>query len=334
MAVVKETYSAAPTWTASGVADLLRDAFIDAGLMTAWYDSFTNTGIENRILEVIYNGSKTYGKCYYWFMIDTTSVRVSVASGWNASTDVPTGTQYSDYYSTATNTTANHYAIISSLSTATQFDVVRYTSAIDTDYSWFVLRNGSTPFPFFIAPASAPVVTWLDLNKFLFHHIILPEYSFSASTATTLAETRFLDAYRLRRSYRDGQGLRSNTSASNYAVTNSPLHSYRSMANNATGSASSASSTSSHIAVPYGFTQANSAFTSEYTPVIFGYSYSPYITEAMPNDFGLQFSYLSTSFSFGNRVVVSSGVEEWEVMDFRNNSTTTSGSPLLLARVV
>lgn len=333
MAVTKQTYSASATWTASGAATLLRSAFIDAGLMTEWFDSFTSSGIENRILEVAYNSSKTYGKCYYWFMIDTTGIRVAVASGWNASTDAPTGTQYVDYFSTATNTTANHVSISGALSTGTQLDVVRYTSGISSSYSWFVIRNGSSPAPFFIAPASAPIVSWLDLSKFLFHHLIIPSYTFSASASTQLAETRFVDVYALRRSYRDGQGIRSSTSAYAFATNVSPLHAYRSAANSG-GSPSTTLATSGNIAVPYGFNLANSAFSSDYTPVIFGYSYSPYITQAMPADFGLQFSYLSSAFSFGDRVVVSAGVEEWEVMDFRNNSTTTSGSPLLLARVV
>lgn len=334
MPVTKETYSAAPTWTVLSAANLLRDAFIDAGLMTAWHDSFTSGTIENRVLEVTYNGSKAYGKCYYWFMIEASSIRVAIASGWNTSTDVPTGTQYADFYSTATNATTGHTTVIGSLATGTQLDLVRYTSGINANYSWFVFRNGSAPVPFFIAPAAAPLVAWLDLDKFLFHHFIIPEYTFSASTATTLAEIRFLDVYRLRRSYRDGQGLRAVTGNTGFISANYPLHSYRSAANVSSTTASSPVTTSSHIAVPYGFSQANSAFSADYTPVIFGYSFSPYITQSMPADFGLQFSYATTAFSFADRVVVTSGTEEWEVMDFRNNNTTTSGSPLLLARVV
>lgn len=333
MPVVKQTYTATPTWNASAAANLLRDAFIGAGLMTAWHDSFTNGSIENRILEVIYNGSKTYGKCYYWFMIDATSIRVAIASAWNTATDVPTGTQYVDYFSTATNTTANHTVIVSSLSASTQLDVVRYTSGINADYSWFVIRNGATPVPFFIAPASAPIVSWLDLNKFIFHHFVFPEYTFNATSVAAIAQIRFLDAYVLRRSYRDGHSVLGTTGASNFIAATFPLHSYRSVPSYNVGATLPATN-AAHISVPYGFSAGNPAFSSNYTPVIFGYSYSPYITQAMPTDFGLQFSYLSSSFAFGDRVVVSSGVEEWEVMDFRNNSTTTSGSPLLLARVV
>jgi hypothetical protein len=73
MAVTKQTYTASATWTASGLASIFRSAFIDAGLMTEWHDSFLNT-IENRVLEITYNGSKTYGKTYHWFQFTTSGV--------------------------------------------------------------------------------------------------------------------------------------------------------------------------------------------------------------------------------------------------------------------
>jgi hypothetical protein len=334
MAVTKQTYTATPTWTVLDAANLLQDAFIDAGLMTAWHDSFTSGSVENRVLEITYDGSKTYGKCYYWFVLTSNEIRVSVASGWDAATDIPTGTQYQDFYSTTTSSAANHALVLGSLATGTQLDLLRYTSAVNTDYSWFVLRNGATSNSFFIAPGSSTLVPWLDLNKFLFHHFVRPDFTFSAAGATDVAGIRFLDTYRLRRSYRDGQGLRAVTSVSSYANATYPLHGYRSAANVPSTTASSPAITTPNVAVPYGFSLANSAFATDSTPVIFGYSYSPYVNEAMPVDFGLQFSYSSSAFSFADRVVVVSGTEEWEVIDFRNNSTTTSGSPLLLARVV
>ena len=43
MAVATEDYTATATWTAVQLADLFKDAFIDAGLMADWYDSFLNT---------------------------------------------------------------------------------------------------------------------------------------------------------------------------------------------------------------------------------------------------------------------------------------------------
>ena len=84
MACTKETYTAAATWTPAQLAQLFEDAFIDAGLMTAWYDSFADSGIENRVLEITYDGTKTFGKTYYWFMFSTSGVYLHVATGWSA----------------------------------------------------------------------------------------------------------------------------------------------------------------------------------------------------------------------------------------------------------
>lgn len=334
MAVTKQVYSASPTWSNTGLANLLQAAFTDAGLMQNWHDSFRNNNIEHRILKIEYDEEKAYGTCYYWFALDANSIGLSTVTGWDPVAHVPTGTQFQDFYSTATNTVANHAIVASSLQASTQIDVVRYTSAIDSNYSWFVLRNGNTPVPFMITPASASVVHWLDLDKFFFHHFVQASYSFSASTNNTLSGIRFFDIYRVRRSYRDGQGLATATGNFGFVSTTFTLHSYRSIANAPFGGTSTPSLTSQVIAVPYGFPDTNSAFASDYTPVIFGYSYSPYVLEPVPIDFGLQFSYLPGSFQFGDRLVVEPGVEEWEVFDFRNNSTTTSASPLMLARVV
>lgn len=335
MPVTKQTYTAAANWTAVGFANIVRDAFIGAGLMTAWYDSFVSGGVENRVLEIQYNSTKSYGKCYYWFMFTTSQLYLSIATQWDTAARVPAGTQFLDYVSLSTNTTNNHWSVLpSSLTTGTQLDIVRYTSGASASYSWFVIRNGAIPNPFFIAPASSTVVPWLDLNKFFFHHFVVPTYAWDASSQNAHASIRFIDTLRLRRSYRDAQGLKFITDQGYYGSYNQryPLHGYRSTPNWQAGTAPD--SNHPHIAVPYGFSEVNTAFTANYTPVIFGYSYSPYVQQSMPVDFGLQFSYLPTTFSFGDRVVVTAGAEEWEVLDFRNNNTNTSGSPLLLARVV
>ena len=50
MAVTKQTYTAAATWTAAQLATLFENAFINAGLMTAWYDSFLSGTVENLVL--------------------------------------------------------------------------------------------------------------------------------------------------------------------------------------------------------------------------------------------------------------------------------------------
>jgi hypothetical protein len=328
MAVTKETYTAAATWTAAQLATLFEDAFVDAGLMTAWYDTFLSGTVENRILEITYDGAKTYGKTYYWFMFTTTTIGVSVASGWDATTHVPTGTQYLDFFATTTNATTNHYAVRSSLVTGTTAELVRYTAS---GYSWFAFRNGATPTPFFIAPASTGIAPWIDLDKVLFHHFITGTASVLSATSTSSAFITFASEYGLRRSYWTQGLLRGRVLVTSYRDNHTTL-SYVGAGN--TSNSSSNLSTDSSIFVPYGFNNTNPAYTTDYTPVINGYSYSSYTTSNMPSDFGIFFNYAATAFAFGDLIVVSAGVEEWEVYGFANNSSDTSASALIVARVV
>lgn len=349
MAVTKQTYSVSPVWTAAGLANRFRSAFIDAGLMTDWYDSFADGGIENRILEVTYDGAATYGKCYYWFMFSTTFVGVQIATGWSAATDVPTGTQYLDFYSTATNVTTNHFSIGGTLITGTEASIVRYTSTDDSDYSWFVFRNGAVPFPFMIAPANVSRVSWLDLDKTMFHHFITPTVRVrSATDASSAGSVRFDSECRIRRSFVGGHRLRG-TAVSGYRSEATTLNSYQ--AYSASTSSNNSLSTDSTIfgdagqggtfneglatiMVPVGLSSVNPAYSTDYIPVLFGPSYSPYVNERLPDDFAIYFPFTATQFAYGSRVVITAGVEEWEVLEFRNNSFDSSPNPLLLARVV
>jgi hypothetical protein len=336
MAVTKETYTAAATWTAAQLATLFEDAFVDAGLMTAWYDTFLSGTVENRILEITYDGAKTYGTTYYWFMFTTTTIGVSVASEWDATTHVPTGTQYVDYFATTTNATTNHYGLRTGLATGTGAELVRYTAS---GYSWFAFRNGATPTPFFIAPASTGIAPWIDLDKVLFHHFITGRAVVTNSATIQLgpAYVIFASHYGLRRSYWTQGSLRSSTVITqNRYISEHVTLSYAATGNKANDFYNYYLSgiDTSPILVPYGFNNTNPAYTTDYAPIINGYSYSNYTTSNMPADFGIFFNYGTTAFAFGDLIVVSAGVEEWEVYGFANDSLATSASALILARVV
>ena len=103
---------------------------------------------------------------------------------------------------------------------------------------------------------------------------------------------------------------------------------------NSSNSSSNDNTTSTFVIVPYGFNNTNTVYTSDYLPVVNGYSYSNYTTSNMPADFGMFFNYSGTAFAFGDRIVVSAGVEEWEVYGFANNTSADSPSALIVARVV
>jgi hypothetical protein len=341
MAATKQTYTASPTWTAAGVATLFEDAFIDAGLMTTWHDSFANGALEHRVLEIEYDSTKAYGTCYYWFIFATTGVFISVAGGWNTGTNKPSGTQYLDYYQDRTNTTADHRRLGDATITSTALELNRYTSG---DYSWFVIRNGSTPTPFFIAPSSVTLPAWLDLDKILFHHFI---QSNAQVTSATLGSARgyveFISVHMLRRSFASAGAIRGTTTQDGFRRF-VPTMVYGALGNQNSNSTNAATFTSttlsttspdlSGLIVPYGFSNTNSEYATDYHPIVNGYTYSLYTNDSMPSDFGLAFDYSGTSFSFGDQVVISATTEEWEVLQFANNTSTESPTALLLARVV
>jgi hypothetical protein len=338
MAVTKEVYTAASTWTASQLATLFTDAFIDAGLMTDWYDSFVSSSIESRVLEITYDGAKTYGKAYYWFMFTTSGVFISVATGWNTTTNVPTGTARLDYFQTTATTTSNHVTVATGLSTGTAVELVRYTSGSNSAYSWFTLRNGATPIPFFIAPAATSIAPWIDLDKVMFHHFIPAKFYVSTTGSAGRASVEFVSAYQVGRSYTAGGALRlSFDDTSAFALRTFTLG-YTAMGNsqNNFGSnwAGEFDTVGKNVIVPYGFNNVNPAYTTDYQPVINGYSYSHYISSVMPTDFGVVFNFGTTAFSYADRIIVTAAVEEWEIYGFANNTGLDAPSALIVSRVV
>lgn len=327
MAVTKATYTANATWTAANLAALFESAFIAAGYMTAWYDSFTSSG-EHRVLEIVYNSGKTYGKAYYWFTFSTTGIGLAVCSAWNATTHVPTGTQYLDYLSTTAGSNPN---LVTGLSTGTNFTLTRYTSGTASSHSWFVYAQGSTTRVFTISPPSHAPAAWIDLDKNLFH-------SFVTAAATTSAFTgnvNFTSWQTLRRSYAVGSSLNGSTSTGN----NLTVAGFSGCGRGSASQANNMGFTStafSNIYLPVGLNAANSAYTSNYSPIFTGLPYSFYIASSpMPNDFGVYFHYANNTMARGDKIIVAAGSEEWEILSVANNATQTTGaSACFLARVV
>ena len=330
MACTKETYTATATWTASQLANLLRDAFIDAGLMTDWFDSFANGGIENRVLEVTYDGSKTYGKTYYWFMFSTSGVFLHVATGWNAATDQPTGTQYLDFFANTTNSTANHLQLIS-LGTGNTVELVRYTSGVDTDQSWFVIKSSTSRRAFTIVNDAMTIQPWIDLSKGFYNGYARTSLATSGQQGFASWQT----GATLRRDIVMGCGLVGSTTAGHYNTSAEELLiGYRAVGH-LSNNTSNFAANEPYIFLPVGFSATNPAYTSNSNPIFHSLTWNPYITESLPADFGLTFHYATNSFSQGDTFVVSAGTEEWEVLDFSANASAVTGaSPLFLARMV
>jgi hypothetical protein len=343
MAVTKQVYTATGIWTASQLATIFESAFVASGLMTAWYDSFTSGSVENRILEVVYDGGATYGTTYYWFQFTTSGAFAGVSGTWDAGSHVPTGTQYLDYYSTTTSSTNNHWQILS-LSAASNVSLIRYTSAVDTTQSWYVLVQGSSSLVFTIPPGSFTISPWVDMDKVLFSHFMVPHLFTQTSYGYILMGSYGF----LRRSYGPGGGFIASTdNGQEFAITVqsvvSPGRSSNSTANNI-GRAQSLGFVTKDttppalgpVIAPMGNSTANPAYSANFSPVFTGLPHSHYIsTPNMAADFGIAFHYADNTMVRGDKLIVTASVEEWEIMRVSNNATVTSGaSPMFLARVV
>jgi hypothetical protein len=332
MACTKETYTATATWTASQLAQLFEDAFIDAGLITAWYDSFLSGTIENRVLEVTYDGTKTYGKTYYWFMFATTGVWLHVATGWNNSTNVPTGTQFLDYFATTTNATTNHWQMFAAATTNT-VELVRYTSGVDADQSWFTIkRSGGVDRTFTVINSALTVQSWLDLDKGFFNGFL----SARPRTSSLMGVAGFARGPILRREIAVGASLNGGTSLSFY--TSNPadrsLLAYATVGKASNGFNSNYTGLEDCIFLPIASATANPAYSADSNPVFHSLPFHPYIAESLPSDFGLSFHFASNAFDPGDTLVVTAGTEEWEVLDSAANTVGTGATPLFLARMV
>jgi len=329
MAVTKQAYTATATWTASGLANIFRDAFIDAGLMSAWHDSFLNT-VENRVLEIAYDGAKAYGKTYHWFMFTTTGVFYAQAASWNAASDVPSGTQYLDHFSTTTNATTNHVQFLS-LNTAVSVTLTRYTSG---NHTFFVLRSGTNYYTFGIDHAAVSLQSWMDLDKG--YHNGLVRVNLGSPVSSIAGALAFSTVYRLRRSFLDGCVNRGGTAVgTNYtdALTVAGYSVAGAVSNTAGNVFDYQNAYGSGLLLPYGNSTANPAFSSEFSPVYTGLRHLSTVAANLPADFGFAGSRSNDANAVQDTLTVTPGVEVWEVLAFANGGGIVGqASPLFLAR--
>jgi hypothetical protein len=328
MPVTKQTYTLNATWTAAQLADTFRTAFIDSGLMTDWFDSFTSSAIENRIVRVVYNAAKADGFTFYWFMFTTTGVFLHTLADYDEVNNIPRGTLYLDYFSTATNVTTNHRTLYT-VANATTVTITRYTSQINNNATVFLVRNGGTSrFVFHISSAGFGPQSFIDLDRYHYNGVydIISEVTNAASSIVTRHVSPAL-----RKTFLGSSSLRGATSASSF---NLPYVQYRYQAqgNNVTAGNNTGYDASPCITLPTGFTNTNTQLTTNHIPVYTQVSLSPYI-QNLPADFGLVSLYTTSTPVAGDKIIISAGTDEWEILQYSNNVTTSAAQLYFAARV-
>lgn len=349
MPVTKQTYTANAPWTATDMANLLSSAFIDAGLMTAWHDSFAPSSTLIRVLRIQHDAARTYGSCFYYFAFSSGSgvgnVGVSLASGWNPSgtppINVPTGTQFLDYHRLPADMSAgggSTSSTVASLSTTSNLFLDRYTSALDARQSWFVFRTSTArSAPFSILHKDTALHSWLDLNK----GIISGFSTIQASAPNTAGFVRFRVQENIRRCLLIGSALRGNTNLSGgdtFHTLNYNSHCYFGVGTSTTTNnidTVRGDSVGSGIPLPVAKALANPAYTTDYNPICTDLAWSLWTPTKLAADFGIYMHYADNGTAYGDKFIVQAGVNEWGVLQFANNSTVNDGaSPAFVARIV
>jgi hypothetical protein len=326
------------------MASLLSTAFIDAGLMTAWHDSFAITNRQYRVLRIQHDAAKTYGSSFYCFIADDLgNFGVALSSGWNPSgtppINVPTGTQFLDYHRLPTDTSPDNSSAtrLLQLSTTSNLFLDRYTSAIDTKQSWFIFRQPGfrTP-PFSVLHKDTALQTWLDLNK----GIINGFSTIDADVSSRMGYTRFQLQENIRRCLLTGSALRGRTNTNGsgtFHTLNLNTHTYVGVGTSATDVNIGIDITSlgSAFPLPVAKAVANPAYLTDYNPVCSDLAWSVWTPTKLALDFGVYMHYNDNDTAYQDRFIVQSGVNEWEALQFANNSVVVDGaSPTFVARVV
>lgn len=340
MAVTKQTYTATATWTYADLANLFRDAFIDAGLMTAWHDEFVTSGNTVRVLKIEHDNTKAFGSSFYYFTFYSSITGVSIASGWNTGADIPAGTQYLDYHvlPAELNSSFNQRdSRILSYVFSSDIFLDRFTSGEDVKQSWFVLRQGlNKSHPFTILHKNTSLHPWLDLNRGIIN-------GYTTIGATVFSNQGFVDFQlqeNIRRCLLTGQALRGDANysgSSRFHGISYRTHSYTGLGSQSNSTTSNYSSPTNGGAVilPVAKSSANPAFTADYVPICSSLPWSPFTPTLLANDFGIYMHYADNTTAYGDKFIVEAGVNEWEVLQFANNAVVVDGaSAAFLARVV
>lgn len=351
MAVTTASYSQNPTYTATNFADKVKDALIASGHMTDWYDSTSNGALQHRVLEVVYDGSKTYGKTYYWFIFSGADMFMHVCTGWNVSSHIPAGqggagTIYEDWLSTTMSTTSNHLRISGAFNATQTLTIKRYTYGT---FTVFLFVNGTTNFNLFI-DRTAPLAAFIDLDREIYMGAMFARVRIVGYVALANFQSfpirlkRTLLGRMMRGSiYNYGNDSSGSPPYSSAITQSESIVSnivYGAVGNEIDNTANYATSNLHYIMLPNGFTNVNPSNTTNVLPPFEALLLSPYSALTLPvsgsgGEFIFYPIYSNNTLQVGATVVVSAAVEEYEIIAVVNSTAiNTRPSMAICARTV
>jgi hypothetical protein len=218
--------------------------------------------------------------------------------------------------------------------TSNTVELVRYTSGVDADQSWFTIKRSGGVDRTFAILKGVTVQSWLDLSKGFFNGFVTA----SPGVDNAFAQVNFRRGPSLRREIAVGTYLIGSTDATRYAVGGTSASAWVSYgAVGRTGTTNNnyvLTSSGATIPLPTASATANPAYTADSNPVFHSLPFHPYVAESLPSDFGLSFHFASNAFDPGDTLVVTAGTEEWEVLAETAGTAGTIATPMFLARMV
>lgn len=308
MAVSFQEYSLDASSTTEQIAAQLRQALIDAGLMSDWYDKLTGAdGCVFCILRITHDDTKPYGSSFIWFVIrpNGSGINLHHSLTWNSISHQPTGVQYWDYYDTPnlTSYASNGWW---SLGTSTNaFKLRRFTAA---DKSVTVLTSDQGGYPVTICKTPSTLPSWLDFN-----YCGLSTFFCSEFVTSNVLGYRGMNWYHpyLTRRHWHNNGSHYDTSSGSFARrTYGPVWYFA-------GTSSSTNYTNG-LPLPMQTTVGHPARSVDWRPIITDLNPYPPIDFNLGADFGL----VSTAglTLLANDTLTVSGSEVWRVIDKAGNT--------------
>lgn len=369
MTVTKQAYTVGAPWLNFNLADQFRQAFIDAGLMTEWHDSFT-TGAgtageleEHRVLRIIYDASKKYGTVFHW-LVFRPSGRISYAyvHQWDSVNNVPLGAARKERLSQTylemefSYTTTGSHRIFATQVLSTTTTLTRYSSGVRDKFAFFLLKGGSNFQAWFFMPPGTNFQPYIDLDKNTCGGLVAPLLSDTSTTGNTQSEgiLNFAHFFHYEDSiFAYGYSSRVATDGScAYAFETGVSYSFLGAGTlNLSGSGNRATTSGAYnsgsrlansinstdgfsIALPCELAIDNPDRATDTTPVFADLPYSLYVADRLPIDFGLVGHFSNSTMEVQDIFQVTPGLEEWEIMANVNYTNSRIPSVLVVARVI
>lgn len=333
MPVTKGTYTLSAVWTTSGFAQVFEDCLTGAGyLPSGWYSRTTVSGLENRVLQVVNDATKQKGIVYYHFQFSPTVLRVRTALQWNPTTGVPSGVAGQDFVTGATgNINADGSNLLLTAASGTDLTCTYYKSQFNPSFNTFVMKNGSASTSFVLHGGDYNCLPFINQDSVAFNGAVtlIPNSILMGGNSATVT-IRTLSPP-TRSTYLGAAALRTISTTNIIWTYSNPIHTVG-VYGNVSNVTSNLNSTNG-LALPVAMTNTASGITSDYLPVYTAPVLSPYLPPA-PSDFAFIPFYASSGVAVGDTFVVSSGVEEYEIIVAANNVTGNAGKIFFGARTV